>query len=53
MLDRISQIVERFLVALGMTLSRLSPEEKSMVTLLLTFLLVAAAVARVLQILQS
>ena len=49
MMDRIGEIIERFLVALGLALSRLSPEEKGMVTLLLTFLLVAAAITRVLQ----
>jgi hypothetical protein len=49
MMDRLGELLERFLVALGLTLSRLSPEEKGMVTLLLTFLLVAAAITRVLQ----
>jgi len=53
MLERLSEIIEQFLVALGLTLSRLSAEEKNMVTLLLTFLLVAAAVARVLHVLHS
>jgi hypothetical protein len=49
MMDRIGQIIEQILVSLGLALSRLSPEEKGMVTLLLTFLLVAAAITRVLQ----
>ncbi len=53
MLDRLGELIEEFLVALGLMLSRLSPEQKSMVTLLLTFLLIAAAVARVLQIAHS
>jgi hypothetical protein len=49
MMDRIGEMIERFLVSLGLTLSRLSPEETRMVTLLLTFLLVAATITRVLQ----
>jgi hypothetical protein len=53
MLDRISELIEQFLVGLGLILSRLSTEEKTMITLLLTFLLVAAAVARVLQMAHS
>jgi hypothetical protein len=53
MLERLSELIERFLVALGLTLSRLSPEEKTMITLLLTFLLVASAVARALQMAHS
>jgi hypothetical protein len=48
MLDRLSELIEQFLVALGISLSRLSSEEKTMITLLLTFLLVAAAIARAL-----
>ena len=53
MMDRIGEIIEQFLVSLGLTLSRLSPEENSMVTLLLTFLLVAAALSRVLSMSHS
>jgi hypothetical protein len=53
MLDHLGELIEQFLVALGLALSRLSPEQKSMVTLLLTFLLIAAAVARFLQIAHS
>jgi hypothetical protein len=53
MLDRLNELIEQFLVALGLVLSRLSQEEKTMITLLLTFLLVAASVARVLQIAYS
>jgi hypothetical protein len=48
MLDRFTELIEQFLVGLGLTLSRLSSEEKTMVTLLLAFLLVAAAAAGVL-----
>jgi hypothetical protein len=53
MMNRIGEIIEQFLVALGLTLSRLSPEETSMVTLLLMFLLMAAAISRVLGIAHS
>jgi hypothetical protein len=53
MLDRLNELIEQFLVALGLTLSQLSPEEKTMITLLLTFLLVAAVVARFLQMVHS
>jgi hypothetical protein len=53
MLDRLGELIEQFLVALGLALSRLSADQKSMITLMLTFLLVAAVVARVLQIMHS
>ena len=49
MLDQINQLIERFLVGLGLALSRLSAEEKGMITLLLAFLLVATAAARALR----
>ncbi len=49
MLDRINQLIEQFLVALGLALSRLSDEEKTMVTLLLGFLMLAMIATRVLQ----
>jgi hypothetical protein len=39
-------------VGLGQFLSRLSPEEESMITLLLAFMLIAATAARVLYVLQ-
>lgn len=48
MLDRINEMITLFLVGLGQALSRLSDEEKTMVSLLLSFLLVAAAASRVL-----
>ena len=49
MLDRINELIEQFLVALGLTLSRLSDEETTMVTLLLGFMMVAVIAARALQ----
>jgi hypothetical protein len=48
MLDRLNELIEQFLVGLGLTLSRLSAEEKRMITLLLAFLLIAAVAARAL-----
>jgi hypothetical protein len=48
MLDRLNQLIEQFLVGLGLALSRLSAEQKAMITLLLTFLVVAAAAGRAL-----
>lgn len=51
MLDRLNELIEQFLVGLGLTLSQLSAEQKTMITLLLIFLVVAAAAARVLQML--
>jgi len=50
MLDRLSEMMAMFLVALGQAISRLSPQQKQMVTLLLTFLMVACAMARALQL---
>jgi hypothetical protein len=49
MLDRFNELIEEFLVGLGLTLSQLSAEEKSMITLLLAFLLIAAVAAPALQ----
>lgn len=48
MLDHLNELIERFLVGLGLALSRLSAEEKTMVTLLLVLLVIAAAAARAL-----
>lgn len=45
----INEIIERFLVALGLALNRMSEEETGMVTMLLLFLAIAAAITRVLQ----
>jgi len=42
-MEPINEMIERFLVALGLTLSRLSEEEMGMVSLLLLLLVVAAA----------
>jgi hypothetical protein len=49
MLGRLGELIEQFLVSLGLALSQLSEQEKSMITLLLVFLLVAAGVAAALQ----
>lgn len=49
MLDRLNELIEQFLVGLGLTLSRLSTEEKRMITLLLAFLLIAAVASPALQ----
>jgi hypothetical protein len=49
MLDRLGELIEMFLVGLGQALSRLSSEEKTMITLLLAFLIVASAAAHALQ----
>jgi hypothetical protein len=48
MLDRLNELIEEYLVGLGLTLSRLSSEETKMITLFLASLLVAAAAACVL-----
>jgi hypothetical protein len=50
MFDRISELIEMFLVSLGITLNRISDEEKTMVTLFLASLAVAAVVSRVLKL---
>jgi hypothetical protein len=50
MLDRINELIEMFLVGLGQALSRLSKEETRMITLLLSFLVLAAVAGRILQI---
>lgn len=49
MLDRIYEMVELFLVNLGMQLTRLSDEQKRMVSWFLASLLVVAVLTRVLQ----
>jgi hypothetical protein len=49
-MDPISEMIERFLVALGLTLSRLTEEETGMVSLLVLFLMVAAAMSHVLRV---
>ena len=49
MQDPISELIERFLVALGLALNRMSEEETGMVTMLFVFLALAAAMTRVLQ----
>ncbi|HXE06432.1 MAG TPA: hypothetical protein VN612_00965 [Acidobacteriaceae bacterium] len=48
-MDYINEIIERFLVALGLTLSRMSEEETGMITLLLVLLVVAAAATHILR----
>lgn len=52
MLERLSEIITMFLVSLGQVLSRMTPEEESMITLLFAFLLIAAVAGRVLFIIQ-
>lgn len=48
MLDRIGELLEMFFVGLGQFLTRLSSEEKTMISLLLGMLMVAAAMSRAL-----
>ncbi len=50
MINRISEMIEMFLVHLGMALTRLSSEETMTITLFLASLVVAAVVAHVLQV---
>ena len=50
MLDRIQEMITLFLVGLGQHLSRLSADEKRMITLGLAFLMIAAAATRMLQL---
>ncbi|HEY4380082.1 MAG TPA: hypothetical protein VGN01_07025 [Acidobacteriaceae bacterium] len=50
MMDRITEWIEMLLVNLGLALNKISPEQRTMVTLFLTSLLVAAVVARALQL---
>jgi hypothetical protein len=50
MIERLTELLERFAVGLGLVLGRLSAEEKTMITLLLTFLMLAAAAGRLLRI---
>lgn len=49
MFDRINELIEMFLVSLGITLNRISDEQKDMVTLFLASLAVAAVVSHMLQ----
>jgi hypothetical protein len=48
MLDRLGELLEQFLVGLGQFLTRLSSEEKTMISLLLALLMIAAMMSRVL-----
>jgi hypothetical protein len=48
MLDRLGELLEMFLVGLGQFLTRLSSEEKTMISLLLALLMIAAMMSRVL-----
>ncbi len=48
MFDHIFEMLEMFLVNLGMSLSRISDQEKTMISLFLASLLVAAVVAHAL-----
>jgi hypothetical protein len=50
MMDRISEWIELLLVNLGMALARISTEQRRMITMFLASLLLAAVVARALQI---
>ena len=50
MFDRISEMIELLLVNFGMMLTRMSDQEKRMISLFLGSLFVAAVVARALQI---
>jgi hypothetical protein len=50
MMDRISELIEMFLVSLGLALNRFTPEEKKIVTMFLASLIVAAVVSRVLHL---
>ena len=49
MFDRINELIEMFLVSLGITLNRISDEQKTMVTLFLASLAVAAVASHMLQ----
>jgi hypothetical protein len=49
MMDRISEMIELFLVNLGMAANRISDEEKNMVTMFLASLIIAAAATHTLQ----
>jgi hypothetical protein len=48
MLDRLGELLEMFLVGLGQFLTRLTSEEKTMISLLLGLLMIAAAMSRAL-----
>lgn len=50
MFDRLNELIEQFLVALGIFLNRMTQEEKTQVTLLLSLLMIAAAASRVLHL---
>ncbi len=49
-MEPINEMIERFLVALGLLLSRMSEEETGMITLLFLLLVVAAAASRALRL---
>lgn len=49
-MEPIEEIIERFLVALGLTLSRLSEEETGMISALLLSLMVAAVASHMLRV---
>jgi hypothetical protein len=49
MFDRIFEMIEMFLVNLGLAMNRMSSEEKKTVSLFLASLMVAAIASRVLQ----
>ena len=49
-MEPINEMIERFLVALGLALNQLSEEETGMVSLLLLLLVVAAAVSHGLRV---
>ena len=50
MFDRIVEMIEMFLVSLGIALNRISDQEKKMVTLFLASLAVAAVLSHVLRV---
>ena len=49
MLDQLNEIIERFLVGLGLALNSLSDQETGMVSMFLVGLVVAAVAARALR----
>jgi hypothetical protein len=48
MLDRIGELLEAFFVGLGQFMTRLSSEEKTMISLLLGLLMIASVMSRAL-----
>jgi hypothetical protein len=50
MMDRISEWIELLLVNLGMAITKISTEQRKMITLFLVSLLLASVAARALQI---